>query len=87
MLKQRLLIGCSALSIAALAVTPLTYAREGQPHDDRGQGRQEIQVNDDRGADAAIQVQAGDDRGLDAGPLARRAEPGDDNGVDPAPHA
>jgi hypothetical protein len=70
MLKQRLLIGLSALSIAAFAVTPLTYAREAQPNDDRGRDRHEIQVNDDRGADQMIEVQAGDDNGVDPAPHA-----------------
>lgn len=87
MLKQRLLIGFSALSIAALAATPLTYAHDAQPGDDRGNSRQEVQVNDDRGADGVVEVQAGDDRGLDAAPHVVRGERGDDDdGVDPAPH-
>ncbi len=79
MFKHRLLVAASALSIAALALSPATYAREAQPNDDRGGGRHEVQVNDDRGADQLIEVQAGDDKGVDA----RR---GDDNGVDPQPH-
>ena len=68
--KQRLLIGASAVSIAAFALTPMTYAHEAQPNDDRG-GHHEIQAGDDRGVDG---IRHGD-----------HDEPGDDNGVDQAP--
>jgi hypothetical protein len=83
-LKHRLLVAVSAVSIAALSLTPFTYAHEAQPNDDRGRGRQEVQVNDDRGADQLMEVQAGDDQGIDA---ARHDRRGDDHGVDPQPHA
>jgi hypothetical protein len=82
MLKRRFLIGFSALSIAAFGLTSLSYAREAQPNDARG--RQDIQVQDDRGADRLIEVQPADDNGVDVAPHARG---GDDNGIDPAPHA
>lgn len=78
MLKHRFLIAASALSIAAFGLSPLTYAREAQPNDDRG--RHEIQANDDRGA----QMQVDDDRGVDQ---LVEVQPGDDNGVDPQPDA
>ena len=78
MLKHRFLVAVSALSITAFALTPLTYAHEAQPSDDRGGVHHEIQVDDDHGVD-----QLDDDRAVDA---AQNADVADDNGVDALPH-
>jgi len=83
MFKRRMLIGFAALSIVAFGLTPMSYAREGERADDHGNGRHEIEVQDDRGADRLVAVQAGDDRGVDAPAQPQNV---DDNGVDPQPH-
>jgi len=84
MFNRRLLIGFSALSIAAFGLAPISYAREGERGDHHGNGGHEIQLQDDHGADRLVEVQAGDDRGVDA---AAQPQTLDDNGVDPQPHA
>jgi len=69
MLKRRLAIGLSVLSIASFGLTSLSYAREAQPSDDRG-GQQQVQVADDRGVDPAPHARRGDDNGVDPAPHA-----------------
>src|SRR5262249_1880346 len=81
MLKQRFLIGFTAVSIAAFGLTSVSYAREAEPNGDGG--RKEMDLGDDRGADRLIEVQARDDRGVDRGQHERQ---GEDHGIDPAPH-
>lgn len=82
MVKHRLIVVASALSIAAFGVTPLTFAREAQPDDQRGRNHHEVQVHDDR-RHGMGEVQPGDDRGVDIAPH----DANDDFGVDPQPHA
>lgn len=88
MFKHRLVMVASAITLASFALSPLAFARENQPGDDRG--RNAVQIVDDRGVDVQVGPATADDKGVDLQPHARKGadDPaGDDRGVDPKPHA